>query len=855
MKSRTHLKSPLARARLDQRIHKAIATFLLFSTTLSYAVPPDYAAAGRAQGSLDSTGEAKRQGRINGLEDGKNQGYQQGYAECADQMRRQAQQDGQRQGDRDATLTASTDGSGRGNVDGAAKGQTDGAVDGDGRADRQAYADATPRGTAAGIAEANKTDAAARGTVDGKVAGNSAAKTDADKNEYQPARDQYKKERYAESIRSESTIDMNAPAAAVVTSPIKQTAKANSSARGFANTKSTTSAALLSARVDALNLVQASALVSPLAGNPGDPQIPNVQPTAASDKAIAYCKANTTSVALASTGALIARLSLSPAVVPSGTPQPRPIPSHLPHPGPLPTGTPAPQPSPTVTPPPAPVSQFEKCVEDYKPAYEQAFLATFKTEYLNAYRPGFDQQYAAYRPNGCNDARRADYRRDYNDSYKRSYDETYRLVFDRVYKQIYGQAYNAAFTTSSNATFNQTYQGHYDTHYAEAKAKAFAARQDQLYTDAFNAGKNAEYAAQYPGYKKTVIARGRTDEAADFVRIPVRLIGLAMKEAVKDGIQEPGEKLTVDMDLRNFADTPIAARDLDIRAVAKTTGVALPGSVVILKKDLTAKSLTHVTGALDIRLDESALGQTAQVEIQISVRGNRLATETINLNARTLTKIALVETPVVRLGYPGSVKVRVTNQSSLVLPENATLSLSTNMTGVTFSKSSDAVNGLGAGEARDIEFPFQADNYADGQDVLFTAALNLTSGRRIGMLNESREIPSLQDYSFKASNGVLLGDISDLRKSGKTRIKIYLKNISSRQATETVTLTASVIGPNASNFSFAKGQQDSFQPIAPGQEVESNKMVIKAKKSNSGGTFVVEVREGGKLLGSFKQAF
>jgi hypothetical protein len=162
------------------------------------------------------------------------------------------------------------------------------------------------------------------------------------------------------------------------------------------------------------------------------------------------------------------------------------------------------------------------------------------------------------------------------------------------------------------------------------------------------------------------------------------------------------------------------------------------------------------------------------------------------------------------------------------------------------------MNGLQAGESRDVSFTFNADNYQDGQRVNFVGALNLVSGRRIGILNESREIPSLQDYAFKIKGG---NDISDLRKKGKERMKVFVKNISARQATQTLTLTLSIIGPNSSSFSFVKGNQETFDPIAPGGESSGEKIVIKTSKSNSGGTIVMEVREGGKLLGVLKQNF
>lgn len=835
------------------KMKKAIASALLLTTSTTFAAPPvDYAAAGRNQGSMDATQQAKQMGRKDGLEDGKNRGYKDGYDDCAEQMRRQARQNGERQGDRDATVAASTDGSDRGTADGQEKGAIDGNADGDARSNQDALRDATPKGTADGIAEANRTDAAARGTADGKVAGDASAKSDANAREYQPARDQYKKERYAEAIRSETTIDLGAPAPVTMTTPAKKPATV-SQKRGFADTKSASSAALLQARLDAFTLVQSATIAA--ANGPGDPTIPDVKPTQAADRALTYCKANAPTVALSqSTMNLAAMMADSPRPMPSGNP--RPMPSRTPRP--MPSRTPAPIPSaqPSTTPSPTPPAQseFEKCIDAYKPAYEQAFVSTFRSEYVAAYKPAFDQMYPQWKNAGCKEARKADYRRDYDQAYRRSYDETYRLVFDRVYRNIYQKVYGQVFAQASADSYNANYQTHYQAHYATAKAKAFADRQDELYTGAYNSAKDSEYAAKYPVYKKDVVTRARADEAAEFTRMPVRLIGLAAKEAVKDGIQEPGEKITVDMDLRNFSDVAISSADLDIRAVAKTSGVALPGSVTILPRSLAAKSLTHIVGALDIRMDESALGRLTQVEIQLSVKGNLFATETINLNARNLTTVSLIDTPVARLGYPGEVRVRVTNQSSLVLPENATLGLTTNMQGVTFSKTSEAIDGLAAGESRDIAFPFTNESY-EGQTVDFVASLNLASGRRIGLLNESRQVPSLQDYKFKMSNGIFLGDISDLRKGGKHRLKVFITNISSRVATGQLTLTASIIGPNASNFSFTKGQQDSFSPIKPGEEVSSDKMIVKTKRSNSGGTFVLEVREGGKLLGRFKQDF
>lgn len=788
--ARTHLKA-----------QKAIATILLLSTTLTLASPPiDYAAAGRDQGSRDSTGEAKRLGRLTGLEDGKQMGYNEGFGVCAMEMRQSAIRRGERQGDIDGGAHGRDEGIARGTADGQNKGDTDGAADGNLRADHQAYTDATPRGTQDGINTANQTDAAARGSADGKIAGDAEARKTADASEYQPAREEYRAERTAEAIRSESTIRIGPSAEA----PALRSAVS----AGFSSTTMTDR----SGSEDH----HSNGNANHPANNPNDPPVPNVKPTQAAEQTLAYCKKNTSS---------------TPAPIPSGTPLPSP------------SGTPSSK------------SEFEKCTDDYKPAYEVAFLATFKSEYIATYKIAYDQQFPQWKVEGCRAARADDYRTEYEAGYRRAYDESYQVVFNRLYNDTYGRVYRDSFAASSAESYDATYPAHYDTHYQAAKSKAIAERTGELYQRAYAAGKDSEYRAKYPVYAAATIKRARADEAAEFIRLPVRLLGLRVIESVRDGIMEPGEKLTVDMDLRNFSEATISARDLEIRATAKTaSGVAIPGSVALLPRDLAAKSLNHILGALDIRLDESAIGRAASLEIQVSVKGQRLATESLSLTAARLTRIQLVETPVVRLGYPGALKLRVTNLSSLPLPENATVSVSTNMEGVTFEKTSGAVNALGAGEARDIQFGFTADGYTGGSPVLFTSSLNLASGRRVGLLNETREVPALQDYSFKVKNGLLTGSISDLKKSGKTKLVIFVKNISQRKGTGSLTATASITGVNASKFSFVKGNQVVFSPLDPGSE-QKQKIVVRADGKNSGGTFVLEIRESGKLIGKYKENF
>jgi hypothetical protein len=789
-------------------LRRAIAALLLCTTLTTYAAPlADPIGAGRAEGTQDSLAEARRLGRMNGRDEGKDQGYKAGYKECAEVMRQETIRRAERQGDRDGSIRGNDDGIMRGDADGQSRGEIDGNIAGDQRADAQANRDATPKGTAQGIAEANATDAAARGAADGKVAGNNEAQSDAEKNEYQPARDQLRAERFAEPIRSESTINLGAPVVA----------KAAPTARNDVMSLMASAKMLVGAtgpterRGNGNGPGKDTGNSAPGAG-PGDPTVPNVQPVLAAEKAIAYCKANTSGT----------------------TARERPAPNASPVPG------------------PAPQSEFEKCVDEYTPAYKQAFSAAFAAEYVTTYRGAFNQEWALSHPEGCRAAKAADYRDVYDRAYTRSFNESYRNVYDRVYRDHYNARYSVAFNAASEYSYNANYARHYAAHFEAARSAAFAARQDQLYSGAFAIARNAEYQARYPAYKKAVVARARADEAAEFVRLPVRLTSIALRETTKDGLMEPGEKITVDMDLRNFADTAILARDLDIRAVARDgSGVALPGAIVVLPRDLALKSLTHIVGALDIRLDESALGKTVSIEVQIAIRGQRLATETLSLQAKTLALVELVESPVVRLGYPGVLRMKVTNQSRLILPENAVLAISTNMQGVAFSKTSDAVNGLQSGEARELQFPFTADGYIESQSVTFVAALSLTSGRRVGILNESREIPSLQEYAFRMSHD----ELKDLRKSGKERIKVYVKNVSSRQATQSLTLTASITGPNAANFSFPKGNQLVFAPIAPGKEQEQDKLLVKADRANSGGTFVLEVREGGKLIGVQKKNF
>jgi hypothetical protein len=901
---------------LRKALERALASLLVLSTTLSYAAPlADYAGAGKIQGAKDSADDGQSRGKQEGHRLGKQDGYAQGYNECAAEMRQNAIRRGERQGDIDGSVKGRDDGIAKGTDDGISRGQQEGSADGATRADRQADADATPVGTADGIAEANQSDAAARGAADGKVAGNVEAKEDAEAREYQPARVQYRNERIAEPIRSESTIVVSAPVKAAgnqLAATVEKSSSLGSKLMAFFSSSSSRLAAVSAApspsprprdgrggngdgrggngdgrgngggRDGRGNGGGGNGGGGNGSTNPNDPTVPDVKPTMAAEKAIAFCKANAPStVALSSSSATRveqSQLALAPNPEPSPSDRPRggggggnggggnggggnggggnggggggPRPT----PTPSPTPTSDPSPAPSTTPPPV-KSEFEKCIDEYRPAYEQAFVDSFRTEYVQAWRKAYNNQYDQWRPEGCRAAQAADYSQDYNRGYRRAYDDAYQAVYRSSYNETFPRVYRDEFAKASDASYRQTYEPAYDRHYQAAKAEAIRVRTGQLYQAAYDSAKSAEYSARYPGYKAEVVKRARADEAAEFTRVPVRLLSLKLQESVKDQILEPGEKLTVDMDLRNFSDAPVAARELDLRAVAKTSsGLAIPGAVTLLPKDLAAKSLSHVVGAFDIRLDESAVGKIVSVELQLSVRGNRLATEKIDLEAKTLTTIALLETPVMRLGYPGQIRLRVTNQSSLVLPESATLAISANMEGVTLQKTTESIVGLRAGESRDVVFPFMVDSASSAQTVNFAASLNLASGRRVGLLNETRQVPSMQDYAFKIRNGVFDGDIVDLRKKGTVRVPIFVKNVSQRAATESITVTASIKGENAKHFKFTKGNQATYSPLGPGKE-EKQKIVVKVDSKNSGGIFSIEVREGGRLIGRYEEQF
>lgn len=787
------------------RLKQATVAIAISTLTLTTAAPPNYSEAGKQKAALNGAGKAKSMAVLLAQKVGTEKGTAHGFNLQAEAYRSAYFNQGLGAGR--VRATNEVPGLARAQAEAAASAEAErvGVPAGYARADADARRNSAEPGRNQGIADANALDQGpnsgqgptALGTTAGNAAGDARAKQTALETDYPAARKAFYDAKFAERVNSESSLSVyNEGNVAGAPQP------AGGQRYSFLSSTSLDNARFYFA--------------------PPNVIVPDERPTDAAEMALEYCRTN--------------------AVVTDAVPA---------------TDTQPAQPA---------VNDTVKCMDEYKAAYTPAWIEAFKANYVAAYNERFEQAFAAAQPAGKAqaDAMKLEFDRTrgstdrlglvaaHRDGEAQGYKEVYDVKFPPIYRDRYNQVIGPYTQAVSDRRYNEVYNDLYNQYFAAARAQAYESHRTALYNSAHQRAELATFNAKYPAYKAAEISRGQKDEAAEFVRVPVRLLKTSISETIDDGVMEPGEKLTVNFSLRNFSDAKIQSAELDIKAQAlDQNGAMVQGAIAVLPRALEAKSITHISQAFDIRLNEAALARATQVRVTFAVRGQAIATETFTLQAKTLTLVQLVGTPEVRLGYRGAVRVRVTNQSTKVLPEAAVLKLQTAIQGVVFEKTTEAVRALQARETVDVEFPFMNNSYGMAQSIPFVATLDLAqSGRSVGMLNETRSVPSIQDYKIT----IRRSDLDNMRNNGREGLRFEIANVSNRLATQSLSIEAKIMGPNASLFRFRNGNTLSWSAIRPGN-YSSGKFVVFANSRNSGGSVIFTVKEGGKLLGYIEERF
>jgi hypothetical protein len=262
-----------------------------------------------------------------------------------------------------------------------------------------------------------------------------------------------------------------------------------------------------------------------------------------------------------------------------------------------------------------------------------------------------------------------------------------------------------------------------------------------------------------------------------------------------------------------------------------------------LIQDLQGKSLTEVTDALDFRFNESVVGRAKRFVVSVTYQGRAGGEKTLELMPNFQVATSLPQTPTLQEGMPTVIRFRLKNQSQTATESGLILNLVSDPNKIEIKAAELRTPVLAAGEERTVEFTVVAR--ASQEYVKLPLALDVklaTGGRRIGLLDETRSVPVLNDYRIRAD-----GTGIALRKAGVTRIPYTLSNINSRLILRGLQVNVRFKGANSELFKVIGPNPQYLAAIRSGKS-RSFVIPVMATVDNDGAVLEIEVQEDGKTV-------
>jgi hypothetical protein len=490
----------------------------------------------------------------------------------------------------------------------------------------------------------------------------------------------------------------------------------------------------------------------------------------------------------------------------------------------------------------------------YAAGAREGYAQGFQSGYSTSYNAGYQTAFNFARDKGCEEGRHRDHRADYERGEREGRDRGYRESYDREYRRASDFAYQREFTPASNRAYRANYDAFYNKHFEEARSAAYAARVDQLYGAAFDQARSDKYNEMYPKYAVSEYARGQKDEAQDFAQRPVRITGIEATETIANSVFEPGEALRVHVQLRNFAASDLRAEDLAVQIKARNTDLS---TVTIKQESLTkalrAKSVTEVREALEFKANELAAGRSIKFDVAVSYQGRVIDTTTLEVRPNFMTQVELAETPSFKEGIAMPIRVKVTNSGDKTA-NGIVLNLKTNADQLEVAQPVINVGSLVAGESRIVEYSAIGRSISDASSIplgFVATESGSVTGRRIGLLDLSRQFPVVNDYFIDLANNA----VATLRTPGVVRVTYTVKNRSSRIMFNSLQLKVRFLNSeDPTNFVVIGPNPQFLSPMDQGESV-SFMVPVLVKAANKGGVIEVEVQEAGRTVVIHREDF
>jgi hypothetical protein len=215
--------------------------------------------------------------------------------------------------------------------------------------------------------------------------------------------------------------------------------------------------------------------------------------------------------------------------------------------------------------------------------------------------------------------------------------------------------------------------------------------------------------------------------------------------------------------------------------------------------------------------------------------------QVLNLTPRFIIDAQFDQEPALKEGLAMPIRVRLTNHSNKTLEPGSLVKLLAKNSQVELKASSATLNSLKPGESQVIEFIAIARTDANALSIPLAVTVNHPSGRRIGLIDLTREVPVINDYRITLNNS-----IQSLTQPGVKRVLYTIKNVSARLLYHGLQLHVRVNGANpAQNFTVIGPNPQYLFPLSPGSS-EDFVVPILVQSTNPGATLELEVQEDGR---------
>jgi hypothetical protein len=199
------------------------------------------------------------------------------------------------------------------------------------------------------------------------------------------------------------------------------------------------------------------------------------------------------------------------------------------------------------------------------------------------------------------------------------------------------------------------------------------------------------------------------------------------------------------------------------------------------------------------------------------------------------------------------IRVKVTNSGDKTA-NGIVLNLKTNADQLEVAQPVINVGSLAAGESRIVEYSAIGRSITDSSSIplgLVATENGSVTGRRIGLLDLSRQFPVVNDYFIDLANN----SVAALRTPGVVRVNYTIKNRSSRIMFNSLQLKVRFLNTeDPTNFVVIGFNPQFLLPMDQGETVTFTVPVL-VKAANKGGVIEAEVQEGGKTVVIHREDF